>query len=77
MARIFVTGSADGLGRAAAQTLLGQGHQVIVHARSAERVTAVHDLIRLGAEVVVGDLSDLIRPVRWPIRSTSSVRSTP
>ena len=59
MARVFVTGSADGLGRAAAQTLLGQGHQVIVHARSAARVSAVEDLTHLGAEVVVGDLSDL------------------
>ena len=32
---------------------------MIVHARSAERVTAVEDLTRLGAKVVVGDLSDL------------------
>jgi len=59
MARVFVTGSADGLGRAAARTLLHQGHRVIVHARNAERVTAVEDLARLGAKVVVGDLSDL------------------
>ena len=35
MAHILITGSADGLGRAAAETLLGAGHQVIVHARSA------------------------------------------
>ena len=33
MARVFITGSADGLGRATAQTLLGDGHEVIVHAR--------------------------------------------
>lgn len=38
MTRIIVTGSADGLGRAAAETLLGNGHEVIVHARSAERL---------------------------------------
>ena len=59
MARIFVTGSADGLGRAAAQTLLGDGHQVIVHARSAARLPAVNDLIDRGASAVVGDLADL------------------
>jgi len=59
VARIFITGSAGGLGRAAAQTLLGDGHQVIVHARSAERLTAVNDLIRQGASAVVGDLADL------------------
>jgi NAD(P)-dependent dehydrogenase (short-subunit alcohol dehydrogenase family) len=59
MARIFITGSADGLGRAAAQTLLHDGHEVIVHARSAERLVAVNDLISRGASAVVGDLADL------------------
>ena len=59
MARVFVTGSAGGLGRAAALTLLDQGHQVILHARSAERANTLDDLKRLRDEVVVGDLSDL------------------
>ena len=59
MARIFVTGSADGLGRAAAETLLQDGHEVIVHARSTHRLTAVNDLIEAGASAVVGDLADL------------------
>jgi NAD(P)-dependent dehydrogenase (short-subunit alcohol dehydrogenase family) len=59
MARIFITGSADGLGRAAAQTLLDDGHEVVVHARSAERLAAVDDLLDRGASGVVGDLSDL------------------
>ena len=58
MARIFITGSADGLGRAAAQTLLGAG-PVIVHARSAKRLAAVNDLIGRGASAVVGDLAEL------------------
>jgi NAD(P)-dependent dehydrogenase (short-subunit alcohol dehydrogenase family) len=59
MARVFITGSADGLGRAAAQTLLDDGHEVIVHARSTERLAAVRDLRDRGAAAVVGDLSDL------------------
>lgn len=59
MARIVITGSADGLGRAAAQTLLGGGHEVILHTRSAERLTVVKDLIGRGASAVVGDLADL------------------
>jgi NAD(P)-dependent dehydrogenase (short-subunit alcohol dehydrogenase family) len=59
MTRIVITGSADGLGRATAQTLLGDGHEVIVHARSAERLAAVKDLIGRGAAAVVGDLADL------------------
>ena len=33
-ARVFITGSADGLGRAAAQTLLEQGHEVVVDVRN-------------------------------------------
>ena len=57
--RIFITGSADGLGRAAAQTLISDGHEVIVHARSAERLAAVADLIDQGASAVLGDLTDL------------------
>jgi NAD(P)-dependent dehydrogenase (short-subunit alcohol dehydrogenase family) len=59
LARVFVTGSADGLGRAAAQNLLGSGHDVIVHTRSAERLAAVDDLMSQGASAVVGDLADL------------------
>ncbi len=59
MARIFITGSADGLGRACAETLLEDGQEVIVHARSAHRLTAVNDLIDAGASAVIGDLADL------------------
>jgi NAD(P)-dependent dehydrogenase (short-subunit alcohol dehydrogenase family) len=57
-ARVLVTGSADGLGRAAAQTLLEQGHEVVVHARNTDRLTAVGELLDQGAAAVVGDLSD-------------------
>jgi NAD(P)-dependent dehydrogenase (short-subunit alcohol dehydrogenase family) len=57
--RIFVTGSADGLGRAAADTLLRAGHQVVVHLRNHRRMDAVRNLIDRGAEPVVGDLADL------------------
>ena len=56
---VFITGSADGLGRAAAQTLLEQGHEVVVHARNRDRLTAVRDLLDRGAMAVVGDLSNL------------------
>jgi NAD(P)-dependent dehydrogenase (short-subunit alcohol dehydrogenase family) len=58
LARVFITGSADGLGRAAAQTLVDDGHEVVVHARNNDRLTAVRDLIDRGAAAVVGDLSD-------------------
>ena len=58
MARVFITGSADGLGRLAAQTLADAGHELVVHARTRERAAAVRDLLDRGASVVVGDLSD-------------------
>lgn len=63
MARIFVTGSADGLGRAAADTLLGEGHHVVVHVRSKERLPAVQALVDRGAKVVIGDLAVLQQTV--------------
>lgn len=59
MSRIFITGSVDGLGRAAAQTLLDEGHQVILHAREPGRLDAVRDLLDRGAQAVIGDLSDV------------------
>ena len=54
--RIFITGSTDGLGRAAARRLIDQGHQVALHARTRERAAAVDDLASRSAGVVVGDL---------------------
>lgn len=57
MARVFITGSADGLGRAAARALLNNGHTVLLHARSAERARDLADLASRAAGVVVGDLS--------------------
>jgi NAD(P)-dependent dehydrogenase (short-subunit alcohol dehydrogenase family) len=59
MARVFITGSADGLGRLAAQSLLDEGHEVVVHARNNERLEAVRDLTERGAATVVGDLADI------------------
>src|SRR3954454_13196515 len=59
MARVLITGSADGLGGAAAGDLVAAGHEVVVHARSAGRLASVEPIIRRGASAVVGDLSDL------------------
>ncbi|HYB27008.1 MAG TPA: SDR family NAD(P)-dependent oxidoreductase [Solirubrobacteraceae bacterium] len=59
MARVFITGSTDGLGRAAANTLLEDGHEVVVHARNSDRLAVLQDLLDRGAVAVLGDLSDL------------------
>ncbi len=57
MTRILVTGSADGLGRATADALLADGHDVIVHARNQDRAETLTDLTGRGAELLVADLS--------------------
>jgi NAD(P)-dependent dehydrogenase (short-subunit alcohol dehydrogenase family) len=57
MARIFITGSSDGLGKAAAQTLLRAGHEVVLHARSPARAADLADLAPRSAGVVTGDLA--------------------
>lgn len=58
MARIFITGSAQGLGRSASARLLAEGHQVVVHARDRSRAAGLTDLVQRGATVVTGDLAD-------------------
>jgi NAD(P)-dependent dehydrogenase (short-subunit alcohol dehydrogenase family) len=55
--RIFITGSTDGLGRAAAGALISEGHDVVLHARTRERAAALSDLAPDAAGVVIGDLS--------------------
>src|SRR6201990_779141 len=37
MARVFITGSSDGLGLMAARLLIGQGHEVVLHGRNEGR----------------------------------------
>jgi NAD(P)-dependent dehydrogenase (short-subunit alcohol dehydrogenase family) len=56
---VLVTGSADGLGRGAAEALLDEGHDVVVHVRNERRLDAVRDLQDRCAASVVGDLSDM------------------
>jgi NAD(P)-dependent dehydrogenase (short-subunit alcohol dehydrogenase family) len=58
MARVLVTGSAGGLGRLAADSLLAGGHDVVVHARDRSRLAAAADLVPRGAVAVTGDLAD-------------------
>lgn len=57
MRRVFITGSTDGLGRGAAETLIAEGHQVVLHARSKERAAALSDLAPKAAGIVLGDLA--------------------
>ena len=58
-ARVFITGSADGLGMMAARLLVDQGHRVVLHARNAKRVQDALAAVP-GAEAAVrGDLGSI------------------
>jgi len=57
--KVLITGSTDGIGRATAEALLDDGHEVIVHGRNKSRVATIDSLLDRGAAAVVGDLSDM------------------
>jgi NAD(P)-dependent dehydrogenase (short-subunit alcohol dehydrogenase family) len=59
MARIFITGSSDGLGKMAAQLLGEQGHGVVLHARNEKRAREALAVVRGAEAAVVGDLSSI------------------
>ena len=59
MARIFITGSADGLGQMAAKLLASQGHQIVLHARNSDRAKQAISNIPNAEAVVTGDLASI------------------
>jgi NAD(P)-dependent dehydrogenase (short-subunit alcohol dehydrogenase family) len=59
MARIFITGSSDGLGSMVAQRLVANGHAVVVHARNAQRAKDATNACPGAEMVVTGDLSSI------------------
>jgi NAD(P)-dependent dehydrogenase (short-subunit alcohol dehydrogenase family) len=59
MARVFITGSSDGLGQMAAQLLIEQGHQVVLHARSEARAQQAIAAVPGAEAVVIGDLASI------------------
>jgi len=74
MARVFITGSADGLGRMAAQLLIEQGHSVVLHARNQKRGQEAMAAVPGVQTVVVGDLSSVagVRTVAEQVNSLGS-----
>jgi NAD(P)-dependent dehydrogenase (short-subunit alcohol dehydrogenase family) len=59
MARVFVTGSSDGLGFLAARLLIEQGHEVTLHARNAARAEATRRALPQAGAIVVGDVGSI------------------
>jgi NAD(P)-dependent dehydrogenase (short-subunit alcohol dehydrogenase family) len=59
MTRVFITGSADGLGQLAAKALIAQGHQVVLHARNEKRGQEALDKVTGAETVVTADLGTI------------------
>jgi NAD(P)-dependent dehydrogenase (short-subunit alcohol dehydrogenase family) len=60
MARIFITGSADGLGKMAAQLLVADGHKVVLHARNQSRAKEALSGVPGAESAVFGDLASIV-----------------
>ncbi|KAL7624135.1 hypothetical protein AAE478_005692 [Parahypoxylon ruwenzoriense] len=59
MARIFITGSSDGLGLRSAQALAKRGHDVYLHARNAQRADDARAACPAAKDVFVADLTSI------------------
>jgi NAD(P)-dependent dehydrogenase (short-subunit alcohol dehydrogenase family) len=59
MAKIFITGSSEGLGLMTGRLLAEQGHRVVLHARSEARAERTRNELPQAEAVLVGDLSTL------------------
>src|SRR3954470_11527921 len=64
MARIFITGSADGLGLLAAKALIAQGHQVVLHARNEKRGEEALAKVPGAESVVTADLGSIDETIK-------------
>lgn len=63
MARIFITGSSDGLGLLTAKALLSKGHEVVLHARNEDRKRDIAKEVS-GATILTADLGDIQQTIR-------------
>jgi len=59
MARIFITGAADGLGQLAAKALIDEGHQVVLHARNEDRARDAITKVPDAETVLIADLASM------------------
>src|SRR5277367_2277859 len=59
MSRIFISGSSTGLGLMAADLLVSRGHQVVLHARNADRAEGARRELPQAEAVVVGDVETI------------------
>lgn len=74
MARVFITGSADGLGQLAAQQLVDEGHEVVLHARSEQRGQEALAAVPGAAGALAGDLSSIAQTRALAAQANASGR---
>ncbi len=74
MSRVLVTGSADGLGKLSAQQLVGEGHEVVLHARSEARGREAIDGVPGAAGVLTADLASIAQTRALAERANDSGR---
>jgi NAD(P)-dependent dehydrogenase (short-subunit alcohol dehydrogenase family) len=74
VSRVFITGSADGLGRLAATQLVREGHEVVLHARSEARGRDALDAVPGAAGVVAADLASVAQVHRLAEQANDSGR---
>jgi len=72
MARIFITGSADGLGQLSAKALIKQGHKLVLHARNAERAQEAIKKNPEAESVLTGDLSNMQETIQLAHQANES-----
>ncbi|RYY57523.1 MAG: SDR family NAD(P)-dependent oxidoreductase [Chitinophagaceae bacterium] len=72
MARIFITGSADGLGAFAARQLIAAGHSVMLHARNEVRAEQATKNTPGAEGVLVADLSSITETKELAVKANAS-----
>ena len=72
MARIFITGSSAGLGQLAAQSLVDQGHHVVLHARNEKRANDAKRKVPAAENVLIGDLANADETRRLAVHVNAS-----
>jgi NAD(P)-dependent dehydrogenase (short-subunit alcohol dehydrogenase family) len=64
MAKILITGSADGLGLLAAKDLVRQGHELVLHARNEKRAQDARKAVPGAQDILIADLSSIKETVK-------------
>lgn len=59
MAKIFITGSSDGIGLQTAQELINLGHEVVLHAKNEQKAIKLKSHFKNKNTVLVGDLNSI------------------